>query len=711
MASSYYEAQQDDEEPGEARLTYVELMQAENIVTLLPKEDLDEISSKVISEFDLDYTSLNEWRKKNEAAIKLATMVAEEKNTPYKNSSNVKYPLVARAALEFQARAYPAIVPPDRIVKGKTYGKDETGEKAARADRVSEHMSWQLSAQMPEWEEDTDRLTLVVSISGVAFRKVFYDPALKRNVTRLVTADRLVYNYHARSFTDLPRLTEILSLYPNEVKERINDGRFAEFDYDALGAGDVNPADEEAGSAEDGDNPLIFLEQHRLLDLDEDGYPEPYIVTVHKSSGKVCRIKANWTNKTAVLQQDGDKVKVVSLRKVNYFIRYLFLPSPDGGAYGLGFGWLLADTNEAINTTLNQMFDAGSLQNMQGGLISSTLGLREKSIRLERGEWRVVQTSGPINQAIMQIKYDGPSPVLFQLLGTLIESGKELAAIKDVLTGETSATAAVGTTQMLIEQGLTVFTSIYKRIHRALKAELRLLAKLNATNVTPEEYAKFHDMDGVDPAADYDDADMDILPVSDPQSVTKVQKIAKAQTIYGLAKENPTMDPAEATKRILEAIDAEDIEKLMPPPPQPDPAQAELAKRAATAQVESIEAANEDKIASATNKLAAAIKAIADAEGVEAGNQMGMYAQIVDMLRTEHKMEQDIAGQQQQAAGPGGVPGMEGAVGNQMGAAAAPVAGGAGNPGDAGGVAQPVDVPAAGMGSAPGVESVPQGAL
>jgi len=699
-----------DEKPKGKKLGYLELMQAENIVPLLSEEELASISAKVTGEYEIDEQSRTDWLEKNTAALELAMMVAGDKDYPFKNASNVKYPLVATAALQFNARAYPAIVPPDRVVKCKTFGKDPDGQKAARAERVSDHMSWQLTSQMPEWEEDTDRLTLIVSIAGSCFRKVFYDLSLGRNVTRLVTADRLVYNYWARSFVDLPRLTEIMTLYPNEVQERINDRRFVDFDYANLETGDTNPNGSQTASTEDGDAPHTFLEQHRLLDLDGDGYSEPYIVTVHKGSGKVCRIVANWTAETAQLAQDKDgAIKVVALRRRNYYVRYLFLPSPDGGAYGLGFGWLLSDINHSINTTLNQTFDAAHLANIQGGFISSALAPKQRggTFRFEQGEWKYLNTTGALRDAIMPITYPGPSQVLMVLLEFLINAGKELASIKDVLTGDTPATAAVGTTLAMIEQGLQVFTSIYKRIHRGLREELRLLGDLNADHVNAEEYKRFHDAEA-DPQKDYNSDDMDILPVSDPQSVTKAQKIAKAQAIYSLSNENPTMDRAEATKRVLEAIDAEDIEKLMPPPPPPDPKIAELAQRAAEAEVSGLEATAEEKIANATAKLAAAIKSIADAEGVEMGSQIGIYAQIVDMLKTEHAMENDIVGQ---VAGQGGVPGVAGQPNDPMGAG--PMGAGI-DGGGAGSGGQPVPVeqlPPGGMGAGAANGGVPQGAL
>lgn len=679
------------------------LIQSPNIAAAIASEDdgktrLSAIATKVLEEYEIDLQSRKDWIDKNHAAMKLAMMVTEEKNYPFAKAANIKYPLIATAALQFNARAYPAIVPPDRVVKGKVRGRDEGGQKAARADRVSEHMSDQLLNGMPEWEADTDRLTIILPIEGSCFRKLWFDPSLRRNVSRLIKADNMVVNYWARSMEDAPRKTEKLSLYPYEIQERILDGRFVAFDYSAgNGYNDDEGAEEHKVDANDESAPHLFLEQHRLLDLDEDGYPEPYIVTVHKASEQVCRIVANYSAETITFTQDR---RIAAIRPESYFVHYQFMPNPDGGFYGLGLGWLLTATNETINSTLNMMMDAGHLASIQGGLISSVLGLREKKIELKMGEWRVVNTSMPLNQAVMPISYPGPSPVLFQLLGLMIEAGKELASTKDVLTGDTPATAPVGTTLALIEQGLQVFTSIYKRVHRTLKFEFQIMGRLNGQHITPEEYAKFFDEEGVNPQEDYDASDMDILPVSDPQSVTKMQKLAKAQLVLEASKEAPFVDAKEAMTRFFEAADVEDIEKLIPPPQPPDPEIEALTKRAAEAEVEVTES-------TAAKNLATALKALADAEAAEAGQQMGMYGQMLAMLQAEHKMEMDINDPARQ----GGLPGMEGQPVDPMGAPAAPPAGPGAIPGPTGPAPELVGADPTGMVPAAAPSGLPQGAL
>lgn len=572
------------------------IMAADNLIGEMDEQKAATLAQTVIEQYDIDVSSRADWKDRIKAAVELSMLVSQEKNYPWKGAANVKYPLLTVAALQFNARAYPAVVQGNQVVKCQTWGNDQQGLKAARAERVSDHMSYQLLSEQPEWEEDTDKLLVMLPIVGSVFRKVYFDPSLGRNVTRLVTADRLVINYRARNIADCPRVTEELYLYPYEIKERILSGRFAEFDYMAAANVEI---DEESGIVEqDADAPHLFLEQHRLIDIDGDGYPEPYIVTVHKASQHICRIVANFDEDS--VQVDGAG-KVTSVRKNEYYVHYQFLPSPDGGFYGWGFGWLLKDITETINSTLSMMMDAGHLANVQGGLVSSQLGLKEKKISIGPGEWKVLNNSGPIAQSVFPITYPGPSAVLFNLLGLLIETGKEVASVKDVLTGEGQGKNASPTTTMaLIEQGLQVFTSIYKRVHRSIKAELAILAKLNRKFLTAERYNQFHDgEEQFNPAADYDVRDMDILPVSDPSTVSKMQKMAKAQFLYETAKENPKVNQEEALLRMFKAADIEEPEKLIVPP---DEGQQKLAMRGAEAEVGNLEADIAVKMADAQLK-------------------------------------------------------------------------------------------------------------
>jgi chaperonin GroES len=662
-----------------------------NLVSELTDEQLADIGTKAIEGYERDNASRSDWLKLNEAGMKLATLVSEEKNTPFAGAANVKAPLITTAALQFNSRAYPAMIKGDRVVKCKPNGKDPMGDKAKRAERVSEHSSWQMLSQMPEWEPDTDRLTLIVAISGVVFRKRYWDPTLNRQCSRLVLADRFVYNYKARSIEDCPRISEELPLYPYEIQERIRDGRFIEFEY--------GQAESKDGEETDEDSPHLFIEQHRLSDLDGDGYPEPYIVTVHVESQKVCRIVPNFDAESVRVTADG---RIAAIRKRDYYTKYVFFESPDGGAYGMGLGSLMGSTTETVNTLINEMIDAGNLANTQGGFIAGGAGIREKKFYFAKGEFKVLNTSMPLNQAIMPISFAGPSEVLFKLLGLLMEFAKEISATADVMTGDTGGkTMAPTTTLALIEQGMQVFSAVFKRLHRALGRELEMHASLNAKHLSAEDYNAFFDdpEQQYDPKADYDLKDMNITPVSDPTVATNMQKLAKSQVTREIAAGKPYFNQMEVDRRALEAAEVPDIDALFVPPAPPDPL-ADAVKQLSVQELF-------EKVIKLRSE---SIKNVAEAESKEAGDQLAMLNQFLASIQAGHAMEtQDNA---PIPGGPGGLPGMAGSPGDEMGAGAVPGPGAGGGGPAAGPPVQQQPVPdGGGMVSEPSPSSEPVGAM
>lgn len=646
-----------------AALKLQQILASDNLVSELDEQTLTDISHKAIEGYRLDDASREPWKVRNEEGMKLATLVSEQKDYPFIKASNVKAPLIIAAAIQFNAMAYPELVKTERVTKCKVNGQDPNGDKARRAERVSQHSSWQMLTEMPEWEQDTDRLTLIVAITGVLFRKRYWDPTLGRQCSRLVTADRFVYNYHARSVEDCPRISEKLYLYPYEIQERIRDGRFIEFEYgqatsDEDGEDRIDPNDDQA--------PHLFIEQHRLWDLDEDGYPEPYIVTIHLETEKVCRIVPNFTEDTVRVTEDGT---VAAIRRRDYYTKYTFIESPDGGSYGLGFGELMGSTTATVNTLINEMLDAGHLANTQGGFISSSAGIREKNFSFRMGEFKVVNSNMPINQAIMPLPFPGPSPVLFQLLNVMIEFARDISSTKDVMTGDTGGKAMQPTTVLaLIQQGMKVFSAIFKRLHRALGNEIRQHATLNYEHLSIEDYNRYWDNpeQQFDPKVDYDLKSMDISPLSDPTVSTQMQKLAKAQVAAEIGFNKPYINQMELDRRRFEAAEIEDIDKLFVPPPQPDPAQQAFMEAMQKMTLLDLKTKIE-RIESQTLKdTTGALKDIADAEAAEIGQQLSFYDQYLRMLQAEHGMEMDQNAQVQ--GGPGGVPGMEGPPSDPMGA-------------------------------------------
>lgn len=573
----------------------VEWADSPNVAEEFEEQRLSRIGMRVVREYDLDEGSRKEWVEKAKRSLAKAKLTRQTKNYPFENASNVKYPLLTTAALQFAARAYPAIIDGSRVVKGQVIGDDEDGAKRSKADRISKHMSYQLINEMPEWEEDTDTLLHQLPIVGCVFRKVWYDPTLKRNCSEMVSAIDFCVNQKTRSLDTTPRATQMFPLYPHEIEERIEAGAFVDCDF-----GIANDSDG------DDDAPHEFLEQHRYLDLNDDGCREPWIVTVHKETSKVVRIVANYDPAELKIEDD----KLARIQRYNTFVKYPFFRDPEGGFYDLGFGELLESLSEVVDTTINQLLDAGHLQTAGGGFIGSGLRLKKNQMRFAPGQYHVVDAPGAkVSEAIYNMEHPGPSPVLFQLLGMMIESGKEIANIKDILTGTQDRAQPATTTLAMIEQGMKVYTSIYKRVHRALKREYQLLFNLNAKFLPEEAYFTVLDSQKAVARSDYEKGSMDVAPVSDPSIVTDMQKMTRAQA-YMEAAANPALDgiinKREALERYFNGIGAEDIEKLIIPEPEgPNPIEQK--------QMEGMEAEVEGKKATAAKTGAEAKKAEAEA--------------------------------------------------------------------------------------------------
>jgi len=563
----------------------IDNIKSPNLAVDLDQSTLANLGAKVVEEFKIDEESRKAagWVDRNKSAMDSALQTMEVKNTPWPNASNVKYPLISTAAIQFNARAMPAVLDGPNIVKGKVLGSDKgspkagpdgqpmagpdgqpqwekpPGEKKARADRIGRHMSYQLLEEMDGWEEDTDKLLMMLPILGSVFRKSYFDPLKGYNCSELVSPDNLVVNYWAKNLLTAPRVTHILKLYPNEIEERFRSEVWLRQD---LG--------QPASAANDDSAPHTFLEQHRLWDLDDDGYQEPYVVTVHEETGQVVRIIARYDEKGVEVSQDGSKI--VRIKPFRTFTKYSFIPSPDGAFYDIGFGSLLKPLGDTINTTINQLMDAGTLGNRGGGLIGSGVSMKSGVLTFKPGEWKRVEVTGQtLRESVFPIPAPVPSAVLQSLLVMLIECAKDVTATQDILTGEaSSANQAVGTTLAMIEQGLKTFTAIVKRIHRALRDELAVLYRLNATYLEEEAYYTFQDDEGAIAREDYALGDVDVVPVSDPTMATDAQRLARASYLQQFLGKG--LDDKEIMNRSLEAAGIPDVPKLWPKdPPAPPP--------------------------------------------------------------------------------------------------------------------------------------------
>ena len=545
-----------------------------NLAEELDDDTLISIGNDVVEGYETDKASREPWEKDLKSWTELALQISGNKTYPWPNAANIKYPLLATAAMQFAARAYPTLVPSDgKIVKCRVIGFDHDGEKTKRAERISKHMSYQVLEEMEDWEEDMDKLLICLPIAGTCFKKTYWNPNKQRNCSILVLPKTLVVNYFCRRLEEAERITEVLTQTKRKVKELQNQGLYLDVKLSdpSVGTEDPTKSINEAfqnTTSEDNTTPYIVLEQHTYLDLDQDGYSEPYIVTVELDSHKVLRIIPRFNGDSVLVDE---KNKVISIEATQYYTKYSFIPNPDGGFYDLGFGRLLGPLNNSANTIINQLVDAGSLSNLQSGFIGKGLRIKMGETKFVPGEWKAVNATGDdIKKQIFALPVREPSDVLFKLLDLLLKSGKELASVAEIFVGKMPGQNTPATTTMAtIEQGMKVFTSVYKRVYRSLASEFKKIYKLNREYMNNEEYISV--LDEPVQQEDYKGPENDIYPGADPTAVSSQEKQAKIQAVMQLLQLG-TIDPMAVTMLYLEAHEIPNPGQLMKQPqPQPDP--------------------------------------------------------------------------------------------------------------------------------------------
>lgn len=563
------------------------ILDSDNIAEFMDADDLTYVSNCVYNDYENDKNSRSEWETRYAEAMEMAMQVTQQKTFPWPNASNVKFPLLTIAALQYHARAYPALIPSEDIVKARIIGEDTDGSKMSRAKRVSDHMNFQITEEDTQWEESMDKLLIVQPILGSAFKKTYFDTAKGHNVSELVFPKDLVVNYYTTSLETASRVTHVVYLSRNQCYERQKAGLFCEFEegkaltqprVDAITAS----RDEEQGLTQpplDADTPYTILEQHRLLDLDGDGYAEPYIVWLREDTKQVLRIVARFLKENITYTKDGEHIQ--SIKAEHFFTKFPFIPSPDGGFYDMGFGLLLGSLNHAIDTAINQMIDQGTMYSTSGGFLSRGVRVRGGDYTFRPNEFKRTDTSAEeLSKGIVPLPTREPSAVLFQLLGLLIEYGTKIGMATDPLVGQNPGqNTPAETSRNTIAQGEKVFNGIYKRTYRSLKEEFRKLYHLNylyADILAPN--GKYEYGGGYALYEDYFESDKSIVPAADPNVSSETQQVAQASTVYQLSTNTPGFDRYQATKRLLIAMKVPDIEQIFPDPkgpnaipPQPNP--------------------------------------------------------------------------------------------------------------------------------------------
>lgn len=563
-----------------------------NLCDQFDDDDLKRIGEECWSGYDRDEQSRRQWVKRNEAGMDLALQIQKDKNFPWEGCANVAFPLVTIASLQFHARAYPAIVSGTDLVKCKVYGEDPDGKKTRRAELVSEQMSWQLLYQDKSWEDQEDKALLNLSIVGTNFKKSYRDGSKGYNVSELVLAKNLVLDYWSKSVEDSPRKTHKTPLFRNEVYERVMRGTFrdcleekwyAEVPAPRRGLAHTNQDNRQGVQppAPDETSSLSFLEQHCSMDLDDDGYAEPYIITFEETSKSVVRIVCRFDDETAVerVAAGPKKGKIIKIKATEYFTKMTFIPSPDGGIYDVGFGVFLGPLNEAVNSLVNMLLDCGTLQTTGGGFLGRGAKIRGGTYTVAPFEWKRVDSTGDdLRKSIFPLPVNAPSDVLFQLLSLLINYTSRVAGTTDITVGENPGqNTPAETSRTMVEMGQKIYTAIFKRIWRATKEEFSKLYKLNGIYL-PEGQRELYSGEGDE-----------ICPVADPNITSESMRTQTAVMLKQAAASTPGYNHDAVERRFLKAIHVDGIQEIFPgtegQPPQKDPKlvieEAKIAGRAA----------------------------------------------------------------------------------------------------------------------------------
>jgi len=631
----------------------------DNIAPELDEEFLEQLGSDVCDNFEDDLSSRSDWEENYQDAMKLASQMVEEKSFPWDGASNMKYPILTEAAIQFNARSYPALVPNDSVVKSRVVGFDPTGQKSDAAIRVSRHMNYQLLEEMEEWEEDMDKLLLAVPIIGCMFKKSYYDPIKRRNVSVAVYPRNFVVDYYTTDLDSAYRKTHIVDSNSNEIAQMVAAGVYSDIDLGQAENNDQQTNDEITGLTKPSPSEATdhqLLEQHTYLDLDDDGIEEPYIITVDRETRQVIRIIVGFNVSEIIVNQNND---IVSIPQKQFFVKYGFVPSPDGSFYDMGFGQYLAPLNGAVDSLINQLIDAGTMANAAGGFIGGRSGLKSGSISLNPFEWKQLNVSGgDLKKSIFPLPVREPSQTLFNLLGMMINQAQRLSSTVDSMVGENPGqNQKAATTLAVLEQGSKVFSGIYKRLHRSFKKELKILFRLNSEYLTPESYFNVLDLNvgkgeiAQILKADYDVKSVNLVPTADTSVSSQQQKIAKAQAALDLVNTG-YVNGQEATKRVLEAMEQPDIESLMKVPEQgPSKDQIEmqfkekeLALKEKQFQLDVVKVQQED-----VGIQTKSILDLAKAEAAEEGSQLASYQFALKQLVEASKAEGGNSGVNQRA--------------------------------------------------------------
>lgn len=528
-----------------------------NLAEYMDDKELNNLGSEVLEFVEADTDSRKDWADTFVKGLEVLGFKYEERTDPWEGACGVYSNLLAEAAIRFQAETMSETFPAMGPVKVKILG-DETKDKQEAAERVKADMNYELTENMVEYRSEHERLLYSLGLAGSAFKKVYYDPNLGRQVALYIPAEDVIIPYGASHIETAERVTHVMRKTPNEIAKLQASGFYRDVDM-----GDPVPyhSDIEEKKAEEGgysltdDDRYAIYEVHADLviegfDDSDDGIAKPYIVSIERGSGTVLSVRRNWN--------EGDPLTL----KRQHFVHYVYVPG--FGFYGLGLIHIIGGYAKAGTSLIRQLVDAGTLANLPGGLKSRGLRIKGDDTPIEPGEWKDVDVpSGSIRDNIMPLPYKEPSQTLLALLNQITNEGRRLGAISDMNISDMSANAPVGTTLALLERTLKPMAAVQARVHYAMKQEFKLLKALMAEYASPEyQYLPYRGEVGARKA---DFNAVDVIPVSDPNSSTMAQRVVQYQAVLQMSQAAPQIyDLPQLHRQMIEVLGVKNADKLVP---------------------------------------------------------------------------------------------------------------------------------------------------
>lgn len=557
----------------------LKFVNSDNIAEMLDEDRLKEICEDASHGFDIDEESCRDWIDMNKEALKMIKADVKSEHTQNYAHSKVIYPLLASANIQLASRLIPHLVRNNKVAECAVLGPDPDGMKAAKAEQVSSFLSYDLLVDSDSWLKESHKLIQMVCAWGTGYRKLCFDDNQDKVLSEVMSPEDVIINANTSSIEKARRITVRNFMTKNEITEYIRADRFSDVDIDALKAGPSG--DEEDLQDLQDTNPVYeILEQFCYIDLDEDGYEEPYIVYFHKDGEKILGIYSGYEAEDIHVNAKG-KIKKIIPRP--YIIDYHCIDDPAGKYHSMGLNHLLFHQNKSITSILRQLIDSGTLANQQGGFTTKAFKTKKREIKQELGKFTQLEIppNVDIRSQIMPLPFKEPSQVLFSLLGLLIEAGKETGFVTQALMGDSQGQNVPATTMLaIIEQGTRAFKPMVQKMFHSLKKEFKMMFHLYGKFSSFDRIVRYQDLDIQISREMFNDSELDIMPVADPTQSSEAHRYIKLQALQQLMQ-TPLMNvlnPQALAIRIFKDLQIERPDELIMPPqqPQPDPKMEEV---------------------------------------------------------------------------------------------------------------------------------------